>query len=149
MRGEATVTLLQAYCISLPRDTALWTRIVFTRVLFRLRVSFCLGWMAKLSNVFASSFAWSFVNPLPKPLKFFVWPFENILYARQQFLNGILTSRPVECHLKVTNVQGDQAPAKRQKMLKTFKNSSTKTVAEKTMSSQTPLGSVMEFSMRS
>jgi hypothetical protein len=29
-----------------------------------------------------------------------------------------LHSRPVECQLKMTNVQGDQAPAKRQKMLK-------------------------------
>jgi hypothetical protein len=39
----------------------------------------------------------------------------------------------------MTNVQGDQAPAKRQKMLKNFENLSTKTVAEQSMSSQTPL----------
>jgi hypothetical protein len=39
----------------------------------------------------------------------------------------------------MTNVQGNQAPAKRQKMLKKFENSSTKTVAEQSMSSQTPL----------
>jgi hypothetical protein len=32
-------------------------------------------------------------------------------------------SRPVECQLKTMNVQGDQAPAKAQKMLKKFKNS--------------------------
>jgi hypothetical protein len=49
----------------------------------------------------------------------------------------------------MTNVEGDQAQAKRQKMLKKFENSSTKTVAEKSMSSQTPLGSVMEFARRS
>jgi hypothetical protein len=42
------------------------------------------------------------------------------------------------------DVQGDQAPAKRQKMLKQFENSSTKTIAEQSMSSQTPLGSVMD-----
>jgi hypothetical protein len=47
--------------------------------------------------------------------------------------------KPVECHLKI-NVQGDQAPAKPQKMLKKFKKSSTKTVAEQFMSSQTPFG---------
>jgi hypothetical protein len=35
--------------------------------------------------------------------------------------------RAVECQLKMTNVQGDQAPAKRQKMLKKFENSSMKT----------------------
>jgi hypothetical protein len=52
-RGEAKVTLPQAYCISLPRDTALWKSIVFTRVLFRLCVSFCLRWMAKSSKVSA------------------------------------------------------------------------------------------------
>jgi hypothetical protein len=49
--------------------------------------------------------------------------------------------------LKMTNVQGDQAPAKRQKMLKKFENSSTITVAEQSISSQTPLGSVMESAM--
>jgi hypothetical protein len=47
------------------------------------------------------------------------------------------------------NVQGDQAPANRQKMLKKFENSSTKTIAEQSMSSQTPLESVMEFAKRS
>jgi hypothetical protein len=40
----------------------------------------------------------------------------------------------------MTNIQDDQAPAKRQKMLKKFVNSSTKTVTEQSMSSQTPLG---------
>jgi hypothetical protein len=49
--------------------------------------------------------------------------------------NGIHISRPVKCQLKMTNIQGDQAPAKRQKMLKIFENSSTKTVAEQTMGS--------------
>jgi hypothetical protein len=50
---EAKVTLPKAYCISLPRDTL----ILFTRVLFLLRVSFCLRWMAKSSNVPASNSA--------------------------------------------------------------------------------------------
>jgi hypothetical protein len=50
--------------------------------------------------------------------------------------------------LKMTNVQVDQTPAKRQKMLKKFINSLTKTIAEQSMSSQTPLGSVMEFARR-
>jgi hypothetical protein len=48
----------------------------------------------------------------------------------------------------MTNVQGDQAPAKPQEMFKKFENSSTKTIAEQSVSSQTPLGSVMEFSRR-
>jgi hypothetical protein len=56
---------------------------------------------------------------------------------------------PVECQLKTTNVQGDQAPVKRQKILKKFDNSSMKTIAGQTMSSQTPFGSVMEFARRS
>jgi hypothetical protein len=46
--------------------------------------------------------------------------------------------RPVEWQLEMTNVQGDQALAKRQKMLKKFENSSTKTIANQSMSSQTP-----------
>jgi hypothetical protein len=67
---------------------------------------------------------------------------------RQQFLNGIRVSRPVECQMKM-KVQGDQAPTKQQKMLKKLENSSTKTITEQSMSSQLPLGSVMEFSRRS
>jgi hypothetical protein len=47
------------------------------------------------------------------------------------------------------NVQGDQAPAEKQKMLKKFENSFMKTIAEQSMSSQTLLGSVMEFAKRS
>jgi hypothetical protein len=69
----------QAYCISLPHDTTLWTRTVLTRVLFQLHVSFCLRWTAKLNNKPASSFVRSSVNPLPKALKFFVRLLENIL----------------------------------------------------------------------
>jgi hypothetical protein len=44
----------------------------------------------------------------------------------------------------MTIIQGDQAIAKQQKMLKKFQNSSTKTVTEQSMSSQTLLGSVTE-----
>jgi hypothetical protein len=47
---------------------------------------------------------------------------ETLEMLREDFgehsLNGIRISRPVECQLKMTNVQGDQAPAKLQKMLK-------------------------------
>jgi hypothetical protein len=49
----------------------------------------------------------------------------------------------------IHEVKDDQVPSKRQKMLKKFKNSSTKTIAEQSMSSQTLLGSVMEFARRS
>jgi hypothetical protein len=49
----------------------------------------------------------------------------------------------VECQLKMTNVQGDQAPAKQNKMLKKLENSSMKTAAKQSMNSQTPLGSIM------
>jgi hypothetical protein len=71
---------------------------------------------------------------------------EHSLSRTARFLNGNHVSRSVECQLKMTNVQGDQAPAKRQKTFTKFENSSTKTVAEQSMSSQTQLGSVMEFS---
>jgi hypothetical protein len=47
------------------------------------------------------------------------------------------------------NVQGNQAPAKRQKMLKKLENSSTKTVAEQSMSLQTLLASVTALARRS
>jgi hypothetical protein len=104
--------------------------------------------MAKSSNVSASNSARSSVNPLSKPLKCFVRLLENILKAGQRFLNDIHVSIPVEYQLKMTNFQGDKAPAKRQKMLKKFENSSTKTVPEQSMSSQTPIGRVMEFSRR-
>jgi hypothetical protein len=50
--------------------------------------------------------------------------------------------------VEMRNVEGDQAPANRRKMLKKFENSSMKTVVEQSKSSQTPLGSVIEFSRR-
>jgi hypothetical protein len=65
--------------------------------------------------------------------------------SRSAVLNFIHVSRPVECQLKMTNLQSDQAPAERQIILKKFENSTTKTVFEQSMSSQTRLGSVMEF----
>jgi hypothetical protein len=60
-------------------------------------------------------------------------------------LNDIHISRQVQCQFKMTNVQGDQAPAEWQKMFKKFENSSTKAVTEQSMRSQALLGSVMEF----
>jgi hypothetical protein len=60
--------------------------------------------------VSATSFAWSSVNPLPKPLKCFVSLLENIFKSDVFEWHSI--SRPVECQLKMTDVQGDQAPAK-------------------------------------
>jgi hypothetical protein len=50
MTGEAKVTLPKTYCISLLCDTVLWTCTIFTPVLFRLCVSFCLWWMAKIEQ---------------------------------------------------------------------------------------------------
>jgi hypothetical protein len=67
----------------------------------------------------------------------------------QWFLNDIHVSRTVECQLKMTNVQGHQAPAKPQEMLTKFENSSRKTVAEQPRRSQIPLGSGIEFARRS
>jgi hypothetical protein len=78
-------------------------------------------------------------------LEMFSEAFGEHSLSEQWFLNGIHVSRLVECQLKMTNVQDDQAPAKGQKMLKKFENSSMKTVAEQSMCSQTLLGSVMEF----
>jgi hypothetical protein len=62
---------------------------------------------------------------------------------------AFMFQRPVRRQLKMMNVQDNEAPAKRQKMLKNFKNASMKAIAEQSMSSQTMLGSVMEFARRS
>jgi hypothetical protein len=51
----------------------------FTWVFFRLRVLFCLRWMAESSSVSASSFVWSSINLLLKPLKCFMRLLDNIL----------------------------------------------------------------------
>jgi hypothetical protein len=64
--------------------------------------------------------------------------------SRTAVFECIHISRPVECQLKMTNIQGDQAPAEQQKMFKKFDSSSMKTVTEQSMSLQTPLGSVTE-----
>jgi hypothetical protein len=67
--------------------------------------------MAKLSNVSATSFAQSSVNPLPKPLKCRE-AFEEHSLSWTAVFKCINVSRPVECQLKMTNIQGNQAPAK-------------------------------------
>jgi hypothetical protein len=54
---------------------------------------------------------------------------DNILRPGRVCLNDIHVSRPVECQLKMMGIQGDQAQAKGQKMLKGFQNSSPETVA--------------------
>jgi hypothetical protein len=57
--------------------------------------------------------------------------------AGQWFVNGIHISRPGECQLKMTNFQGDQIPAKQQKMLKKFETSSTETINQQSMIADT------------
>jgi hypothetical protein len=57
--------------------------------------------------------------------------------------------KPGRVSVKDDEYLGNQAPAELQKMLKKFKNLSTKTTTEQSMSSQTLLGSLMEFSRRS
>jgi hypothetical protein len=105
--------------------------------------------MTKSSDVSASSFAWSSVNPATEIIEMLRKAFGEHPLPRAVAFNDFHVSRPVKCQLKMTNVQGDQESAKRQKMLKQFENSSTKTVAEQSMDSQTPLESTMEFARRS
>jgi hypothetical protein len=81
------------------------------------------------------SFARSLVNLLQYLLKCFVRLLEVILSAGQQFLNDIHISRPAECQLKMTNVQGDEAQENEKIMVKIFRHSSTKTVGEQSVSS--------------
>jgi hypothetical protein len=116
MRGEAKIALLQASCISLPRGTALWTRIVSTSAFSN--VCFVLpAMLAQSSKAFASTFAWSYVNPLPNAWNA-SWSFRGTFFTPDSgILNGIHVPRPVECQPKMTKVQDDQAQAKRQKML--------------------------------
>jgi hypothetical protein len=59
-------------------------------------------------------------------------------------LNGNHVPRLVECQLKMMKVQVVHAPTKRQKKMKKFENSSTKTISKKAQ-----LRSVMEFARRS
>jgi hypothetical protein len=103
----------------------------------------------KIEQCICNKFCVKLSELLLKPLKCFMKLLENILQTRQRFLNDIHVSRLVESQLKMTNVQGDQAPAKQQKMFKRFENSSTNTITERSMSSQTLFGSDMEFSRRS
>jgi hypothetical protein len=67
---------------------------------------------------------------------------------RQRFFNGIDISRPGECQLKMHKRSGQPSTSKTTKNLEKIENSSTKAVAEQSMSSQTQLGSVMEFAGR-
>jgi hypothetical protein len=62
-----------------------------------------------------------------KTLEILCEAFEEHSLSRMAVLDGIHVSRLGKCQLKMTNIQGDEAPAKRPKMLKKFENLSTKT----------------------
>lgn len=66
-------------------------------------------------------------------------------FSRTAVLNDICISRSFEGQLKMMNVQNDQADAKELELWEKRKNCSKNTVAEQTMSSETPLGSAVEF----
>jgi hypothetical protein len=55
-----------------------------------------------------------------KTLEMLCEAFREHSLSQTAVLNGIHVSTLVECQLKMTNFQGDQAPAKQQKMLKQF-----------------------------
>jgi hypothetical protein len=91
--GEANVTLLQAYWISLPHDITLWTRTVFTQVHFWLRVSFCLRWMAKSRNVSASNFSSNMVIIPHPPYSLDLAPWFRFVSHIQNKTEKCLTSK--------------------------------------------------------
>jgi hypothetical protein len=64
-------------------------------------------------------------------------------------LENIHVSRLVEYPLKMVNVQGGQAPAKRQKILKKFENSSTRNCHRAIHELTDTAGISMEFVSRS
>jgi hypothetical protein len=63
-----------------------------------------------------------------------------MLCAERSLSQTAVSEWLVECQLKMTNVQSDQAPAKRQKVLGKFSNSFMNTIAEQSMSSADTTG---------
>jgi hypothetical protein len=99
---------------------------------------------AKIKQCVCIKFCVKLGKSATKTLEMLHETFGEHSFSQTVVFNGIHVTRPVECQLKM-NVQGDQAPSKQQKTLTNFKNSSMKTIAEQSMSSQTPMGSVMKF----
>jgi hypothetical protein len=140
MRGEA-VTLPKAYCISLARDTALWTYIDFTRVIFFnfMFRSACDGWQKQamcLHQVVRSS-----VNPPPKPLKC-LWVFWRTFLSWTEVSEWHSRFKASQVSAENYERSGWPNTSKMTENAEKFKNSSIKTVDEQSMSSQTSLGSV-------
>jgi hypothetical protein len=79
-------------------------------------------------------FCVKFGRSATKTLRNVSWGFWKIFFKPYSGFWMSFTSQGRLCHLKRTNIQGNEAPAKWQK-----------TIAEQSMSSQTPLGSVTEF----
>jgi hypothetical protein len=69
---------------------------------------------------------------------------ENIPQAGQRFLNGIHVSRPFECQLKMTNVQG-KTTENAGKIRELIHEDRRRTIHKL----EDPLGSVTEFARRS
>jgi hypothetical protein len=74
---------------------------------------------------------------------------ENILQAEQRFFEWHSRFKAGRVSDEDDEISGDQAPARRQKMLTKFEYSFIKTIAEQSTSLQTLLGSITEFARRS
>jgi hypothetical protein len=147
VRGEAKITLLKAYCVSLPHDTAsehaLFLHKFFLHFVFH---SVCDGWKNQgtcLQQVLPESL----VNPLP---------LEMLLEAFGQHSSSRTAVFEWHSHFKAGQVSveddecsGRPSTSKTTEDVEKFENSSTKTIAEQSTSSQTPLGSIVEFARRS
>jgi hypothetical protein len=144
MRGEAKVTLPQAYCISLPRYIAVNKHGFYTSAF----QSSCFVLSAMVGKI-KQRVCVKFCVELGKS------PTETIQMLREAFGEYSLSRTAVfewDSRFKAGRRRRTFRATKHQqndKILNKFENSSTESVAEHSMSSQTPFRSVMEFARRS
>jgi hypothetical protein len=79
--------------------------------------------MAKLEQCVCIKFCVKLGKSATETLEMLRESFGEYSLSRTAGLERHSRLRPVECQMKMTNFQGDQAPAKRQKMLTKFENS--------------------------
>jgi hypothetical protein len=101
--------------------------------------------MAKSSNVSASTFAWSFGKSTAKTLEILHEAFGEHSLSLTVVFEWNSHFKAGQVSVEDDERSGRPSTSKTTEYVEKFENSFTKTITEPSLSSQTPLGSVMEF----
>jgi hypothetical protein len=118
LRGEAKVTLLKAYCVSLPHDTALFNTHCFYTSAFSTSCFVLSAIDGKIKQRIYIRFCMKLSKSTAKTLGMLCETLGEHSISRTVVFEWHSYFKAGQVSVEDDKVQGDQPPAKRQKMLK-------------------------------